>query len=202
MFDKIIQGIVPSVALALSVTSPLAAVANIPVMLHATNMSTQSSVVVVQGKPIDQIAHAINKNQMKIALKKRMETLLPVPRPVKKAPEFVAVKPVIAAPAVKKTIVDTPVAVLSGEKSISDEQLEYLGHCESGMTAARNSGNGYYGAFQFSYGTWKSMNTGYERADMAPLDVQKDAVQRLLKRSSIYTQFPGCSRKMHAAGLI
>ncbi len=85
---------------------------------------------------------------------------------------------------------------------LTDAQITYLGTCEAGMTANRNSGNGYYGAFQFSIGTWNSMNTGYERADLAPLEVQKDAVQRLLSRSSIFTQFPGCARKMQAAGLL
>lgn len=85
---------------------------------------------------------------------------------------------------------------------LNEAQIQYLGQCESGMTATRNSGNGYYGAFQFSPGTWRSMNTGYERADMAPIEVQKEAVQRLLSRSSIYNQFPGCARKMQAMGMI
>lgn len=85
---------------------------------------------------------------------------------------------------------------------LSEEQITFLGTCEAGMDPAKNTGNGYYGAFQFSYGTWKSMETGYERADLAPLEVQKAAVQRLLSRSSIFTQFPGCAKKMRSLGLI
>jgi hypothetical protein len=85
---------------------------------------------------------------------------------------------------------------------LTEEQITYLGSCEAGMDPTKNTGNGFYGAFQFSYGTWQSMGTGYERADLAPLDVQKDAVQRLLSRSSIYTQFPACSRKMQSIGLL
>ncbi len=85
---------------------------------------------------------------------------------------------------------------------LTDAQINFLGNCESGMTASRNSGNGYYGAFQFSIGTWNAMGTGYERADLAPLDVQIGAVQRLLSRSSIFTQFPGCARRMQSLGLI
>ena len=85
---------------------------------------------------------------------------------------------------------------------LNETQITFLGNCESGMTASRNSGNGYFGAFQFSPGTWKSMGTEYARADLAPLDVQKDAVQRLLARSSIFTQFPGCSSRMRASGLL
>lgn len=85
---------------------------------------------------------------------------------------------------------------------LTESQLEFLGNCESGMTATKNSGNGYYGAFQFSQGTWNRMNTGYPRADMAPLEVQKDAVQKLVSKSNIFGQFPSCSRKMRTQGLI
>ncbi len=85
---------------------------------------------------------------------------------------------------------------------LTEEQVNFLGSCEAGLNPAKNTGNGYYGAFQFSHGTWKSMNTGYERADLAPLEVQKDAVQRLVQRSSIFTQFPACASRMRNVGLI
>lgn len=101
-----------------------------------------------------------------------------------------------------QTPAPAPVQVTYSGGPLSEAQITFLGNCESGMTASRNSGNGYYGAFQFSPGTWNSMGTGYERADMAPLDVQKDAVQRLVSRSSIFSQFPGCSSQMRAAGLL
>lgn len=85
---------------------------------------------------------------------------------------------------------------------LNENQIQFLGNCESGMTASRNSGNGYYGAFQFAQGTWNRMETGYARADMAPLEIQKDAVQRLVSKSSIFGQFPACSRRMRTLGLI
>lgn len=85
---------------------------------------------------------------------------------------------------------------------LSWTQIQFLGNCEAGMNPTRNSGNGYYGAFQFSAGTWNAMGTGYARADLAPLDVQVAAVQQLLSRSSIYGQFPGCANAMVAAGLL
>lgn len=96
----------------------------------------------------------------------------------------------------------TPTPTTYSGGPLTQEQINFLGNCESGMTATRNSGNGYYGAFQFSYGTWRSMGTGYERADMAPLETQVDAVQRLVARSSVFTQFPGCSAKMRAQGIL
>ncbi len=111
------------------------------------------------------------------------------------------------APTAVPTAVPTPIAVetvapTDNASVISEEALTYLGNCETGMNPTKNTGNGYYGAFQFSQGTWNSMNTGYERADFAPLEVQKAAVKQLLQRSSIHTQFPGCARKMKSTGLI
>jgi hypothetical protein len=100
------------------------------------------------------------------------------------------------------TVAPQAVQASSVPKSLSDEAINYLGNCEAGMDPAKNTGNGYYGAFQFSAGTWNSMGTGYARADQAPIEVQKEAVQRLVARSSIYTQFPACARRMQSAGLI
>lgn len=85
---------------------------------------------------------------------------------------------------------------------LSEVQINALGQCESGMTANRNSGNGFYGAFQFTASTWRAYNKTYAYASDAPLDVQKQAVQDLLSKSSIYTQFPGCAKKMRDQGLI
>ena len=77
-----------------------------------------------------------------------------------------------------------------------DSFITALGQCESGNTANRNSGNGYYGAFQFSIATWNAMGTGYARADLAPYEVQVAAVKKLLSKSSVQSQFPGCSAKL------
>lgn len=127
-------------------------------------------------------------------LKDELKSRIPA---VQVTPSAVVAQPVVnVSPTVQQPFVPT-----SG-KILNDAQIAYLGQCESGMTATRNSGNGYYGAFQFSIPTWNSMNTGYARADLAPIEVQIDAVQRLLARSSIFTQFPGCARKMQANGLI
>jgi hypothetical protein len=93
-------------------------------------------------------------------------------------------------------------ATTTANSPISEEAITALGACEAGNDPAKNTGNGYYGAFQFSAGTWNSMNTGYARADLAPIDVQREAVKKLLSRSSIYNQFPGCARKMAGQGLI
>ena len=85
---------------------------------------------------------------------------------------------------------------------LNEAQMDYLGNCESGMGPNTNTGNGFYGAFQFAQGTWNRMQTGYERADLAPLEAQKEAVQKLVSKSNIYGQFPACSRRMRALGLL
>jgi hypothetical protein len=68
--------------------------------------------------------------------------------------------------------------------------------CESGGSYTRNSGNGYYGAYQFSASTWHSL--GYaglpNQADPATQDA---AAQALLARSG-WGQWPACSRAIGA----
>jgi hypothetical protein len=114
-----------------------------------------------------------------------------------------AAEAVVTQVTIAPTAVPTqqPVAAASNS-SISEEAITALGACEAGNDPAKNTGNGYYGAFQFSPGTWNSMNTGYARADLAPIEVQREAVKQLLSRSSIYNQFPGCAAKMRNQGLI
>ena len=88
---------------------------------------------------------------------------------------------------------------------LTEAQITALGNCESGMTPTRNSGNGFYGAFQFMPSTWRAVAPGEYSNVMphqAPLNAQKQAVQNLLSRSSIYTQFPGCAKKMTAQGIL
>lgn len=88
---------------------------------------------------------------------------------------------------------------------LSEAQIIALGTCESGMTPTRNSGNGFYGAFQFMPSTWRSVAPAPYNSMMpheAPLEAQKQAVQNLLSRSSIFTQFPGCAKKMRSQGII
>jgi resuscitation-promoting factor RpfB len=74
--------------------------------------------------------------------------------------------------------------------------LAKLRQCESGGNYQDNTGNGYYGAYQFSPGTWSSLGTGYARADLAPPAVQDQAIVRNTNRSGagLAGQNPGCYR--------
>lgn len=88
---------------------------------------------------------------------------------------------------------------------LTEAQMTALGTCESGMTATRNSGNGFYGAFQFMPSTWRSVAPAPYNNQLpheAPLDVQKQAVQNLLSGSNIFNQFPGCASQMRSKGIL
>lgn len=70
-----------------------------------------------------------------------------------------------------------------------------LARCESGGNPRAVGGGGrYFGAFQFSLGTWRSLGMAGNPVDY-PYAVQLDAAQRLVARSG-WGQFPHCSRKL------
>lgn len=66
-----------------------------------------------------------------------------------------------------------------------------LRQCESGGNYAEDTGNGYYGAYQFSLGTWASLGYG-GMPSSAPPAVQDAAAQALQARSG-WGQWPVCS---------
>jgi hypothetical protein len=66
--------------------------------------------------------------------------------------------------------------------------------CESGGNYAANTGNGYYGAYQFALGTWRSLGYGGYPHHAAPA-VQDEAARRLQARSG-WRQWPACARRL------
>lgn len=99
---------------------------------------------------------------------------------------------VIATPPIKQVVIVGTKAIPGANGSL----LHSLRMCETGGNYGTNTGNGYYGAYQFSEATWNSMGTGVARADLAPPSVQDDAALRLARRSGFHSQFPGCSAKL------
>lgn len=69
-----------------------------------------------------------------------------------------------------------------------------LRQCESSGNYADNTGNGYYGAYQFSEATWQSLGLSGLPSD-APPSVQDAAAQRLQARSG-WGQWPVCARRL------
>ncbi len=69
-----------------------------------------------------------------------------------------------------------------------------LRECESGDNYSENTGNGYYGAYQFSLTTWEGL--GYSGLPSnAPPPVQDAAAQRLQAMSG-WGQWPACAAKL------
>jgi hypothetical protein len=71
-----------------------------------------------------------------------------------------------------------------------------LRHCESGGRYDRNSGNGFYGAYQFLPSTWRGLGLRGLPHE-APPEVQDAAARRLQTRSG-WAQWPVCSRRIGA----
>jgi hypothetical protein len=69
-----------------------------------------------------------------------------------------------------------------------------LRQCESGGNYAENTGNGYYGAYQFSLGTWESL--GYSGLPSSAPPAEQDAAAQALQARSGWGQWPVCSQKL------
>jgi hypothetical protein len=69
-----------------------------------------------------------------------------------------------------------------------------LRHCESGGRYNVNSGNGFFGAYQFTAATWRGLGFPGLPHQAAP-EVQDEAARRLQARSG-WGQWPACSRRL------
>lgn len=97
-----------------------------------------------------------------------------------------------AAEAAKQAqAVQTPTSATNASVSLPNG-IEKLKYCESGGDYTKNTGNGYYGAYQYDIRTWANFG-GYSRPDLAPPAVQ-DAkfMQTYLARGK--SPWPNCGR--------
>lgn len=75
--------------------------------------------------------------------------------------------------------------------SLQDGMLK-LRQCESGGNYATNTGNGYYGAYQYDLQTWGNF-MGYTRPDLAPPDIQDAKFLETYNRRG-KSPWPSCGR--------
>lgn len=113
------------------------------------------------------------------------------PLKAKQAAAEAAAKAKIAQARAKATAVATPKVAYSGDL---DSAFALLRQCEAGGVYSRNSGNGYYGAYQYNIGTWANYQ-GYARPDLAPPAVQ-DAKARETQARRGWSPWPACARKL------
>jgi hypothetical protein len=69
-----------------------------------------------------------------------------------------------------------------------------LRQCESSDNYADDTGNGYYGAYQFTLGSWEGLGYG-GLPSQAPPAVQDQAAQRLQAERG-WTPWPTCARRL------
>jgi Transglycosylase-like domain len=69
-----------------------------------------------------------------------------------------------------------------------------LRQCESGGNYSDDTGNGYYGAYQFSLSTWESLGYSGLPSDASP-SVQDEAAQQLQAQSG-WGQWPACAAEL------
>lgn len=77
---------------------------------------------------------------------------------------------------------------------VTDPVWERLRRCESGGRYDINTGNGFYGAYQFVHSTWRGLGYSGMPHD-APASVQDEAAQKLQARSG-WGQWPACTRRL------
>ncbi|HEX2272479.1 MAG TPA: transglycosylase family protein [Acidimicrobiales bacterium] len=87
-----------------------------------------------------------------------------------------------------------PVRRVSAAAPASPQALAALRQCESGGNYQTATGNGYYGAYQFSLATWRSLGYG-GLPHRAPPAVQDEAARRLWSLAG-WRPWPGCSAKL------
>jgi hypothetical protein len=86
----------------------------------------------------------------------------------------------------------------SHDQPATAENLEALRWCESGNDYGIDTGNGYYGAYQFSLGTWEWLGYwGYPHE--APPEVQDQAALDLYYYDG-WNPWPACSSWLGLSG--
>ena len=94
------------------------------------------------------------------------------------------------------TIIVRGTKVVMNNSDMGNDGWARLRFCESGGDYTRNSGNGFYGAYQFEMGTWRGYAPGdYKNMlpSQAPPEVQDQAAQALYARRGAQP-WPVCGR--------
>ncbi len=108
----------------------------------------------------------------------------------------------------KKTKQTTPTSVSAAVEQVAvrpsvagtvppaddDDVWAKLRKCESGGRYDINTGNGFYGAYQFAVTTWRRL--GYSGYPHEAAPAVQDEAARKLQAMSGWGQWPACSRKL------
>ena len=84
-------------------------------------------------------------------------------------------------------------APAAAPSSLSDD-FARLRQCESGGDYGDNTGNGYYGAYQFSQSTWEGLGYSGLPSDASP--AQQDQAAQQLQAARGWSPWPSCSAQL------
>jgi hypothetical protein len=102
---------------------------------------------------------------------------------------------VLATTGVVTAVVGSGLAVTAGSANAATaDDFARLRQCESGGNYAINTGNGFYGAYQFDTGTWHGL--GYPGLPSAAPPAMQDEAAYKLYDSRGWSPWPACSRKL------
>ena len=151
--------------------------------------TTASATAETNGTQVAQTIYTATVEGVKAPKTPDFDIEVVAPLKAKQAAEEAAAKAKIAQ-ARAKTVTVTK-AVYGGT---IDGAFALLRQCEAGGNYATNTGNGYYGAYQYNLGTWANYG-GYARPDLAPPAVQ-DAKARETQARRGWSPWPACARKL------
>ena len=107
--------------------------------------------------------------------------------------------PTVAAAGLTASFAAADVAAMASSASAATAgDFAALRQCESGGNYRINTGNGYYGAYQFALGTWRGL--GYAGMPHQAAPATQDAAARDLQARSGWGQWPACARKLGLYG--
>jgi peptidoglycan hydrolase-like protein with peptidoglycan-binding domain len=104
------------------------------------------------------------------------------------------VRTAVAVGGLTATAVIATEAVTGGAFAATADDFARLRACESGGNYATNTGNGYYGAYQFDLGTWHGL--GYSGLPSDASAATQDAAARRLQASRGWSPWPACSASL------
>ncbi len=166
-----------------------------------TARTTASPVALVTGRTVSggrnlAVMHDL-RHPSRLLLSAR--TGLPV---IRRAPRHVAVTATVWVPPATIPPTTTPptptpsvVTTTTSAPSIPAGGVWYeLRVCESGDNYAEDTGNGYYGAYQFSLATWYGLGLSGLPSEASP--AVQDAAAQKLQAEAGWGQWPSCSAEL------
>lgn len=101
------------------------------------------------------------------------------------------IAPVLAAGGLAATL---GAAFATPAGAATEDDFARLRQCESGGNYATNTGNGFYGAYQFDLRTWRGL--GYSGSPAGAAAATQDAAAHRLQAQRGWQPWPACSRKL------